>query len=337
MLRLDFGTWIVVVAALALTPIAPAAAQLGDEEEGGAQPAMDDASPADPAARSAAPAAPPPEEAAAAAEEPAGEGEAEPDMGDPTESGLLSDEQVMAEEQLGTETVRSGTDPYEDPTRAYYFLGVGYFHSFTPEIIIDLFTDEATGTNNPALGLQFTYRKDGFDIVASAWYQTYGVNGPFRGAGDTEAETEIIDSDLKALFVGANFLRGTDFNDIFSIQYGIGLGIGVVMGDMIRTEAYPDTGPDSIDGWSRCAGPGSPANAYCDATSVDDGEDGGHFGVQARRWTDGGSVPNVWFRAALPHLALRIKPIKQLMIRVDGGFDLFSGFFVGGSLNVGLN
>jgi hypothetical protein len=48
-------------------------------------------------------------------------------------------------------------------------------------------------------------------------------------------------------------------------------------------------------------------------------------------------VPNLWFRAALPHLALRFKPIRQMVIRVDGGFDVFSGFFVGGSVGVGLN
>jgi hypothetical protein len=258
------------------------------------------------------------------------------DTSDLEASDRLGDEQVLAEERLGVETARSGTDPYEDPTAAYYFLGLAYWHSFTPEFILNLFTDEATKTNNPAIGLQFTYRKASFDIITSLHYQTFAVNGPFRGAGDELTETEIIDSDLKTLFIGVDFLWGTDFTDWFSIQYGIGLGVGVVMGDMVRTEAYPDTGPGSIGGWSRCNGPSNPANAFCDPTSVADGEDGGHFGAVARRWTQGGSVPNVWFRAALPHLALRFKPIKQLMIRVDGGFDLFSGFFVGGSVNFGF-
>ena len=47
-------------------------------------------------------------------------------------------------------------------------------------------------------------------------------------------------------------------------------------------------------------------------------------------------MPNVWFRIA-PQLGFRIKPIKQLVINVNGGFDIVSGFFLGGSLNVGLN
>ncbi len=260
-------------------------------------------------------------------------------------SGLLGDEQVLAEEELGTEIVRSSTDPYEDPTRNYYFLGFFYDHHFTPQFILNLFTDESTPANNPALGLQFTYRKDGFDIITSLWYQSYFVEGPFRGSGDTEFETEIIDSNLKAMFAGVTFLWSTEFNDIFSIQYGIGLGIGAVFGNMYRDEAYPadrTPGSESFGGFSRCNGPRDPDGSvtgndgWCDPVAVGDGMNGGHFGVKARKWTNGGSVPNVWFRAALPHLALRIKPIKQLMFRIEGGFDLFSGFFVGGSLNVGF-
>jgi hypothetical protein len=253
------------------------------------------------------------------------------DTTDLEQSDRLGDEQVLAEERLGVEQARSGTDPYEDPTAAYFFLGAAYWHTFTPSFILNLFTDESTKTNNPGIGLQFTYRKDSFDIVTSLYYQTYAVNGPFRGAGDEVTETEIIDSDLKMVAVSVSFLWSTAFTDWFAIQYGIGLGVGGVFGDMIRTEAY-DTG----NGWERCVGPSNPPNVYCDPTSVRDGEEGGHFNARARRWTQGGSVPNVWFRASLPHLALRFKPIKQLMIRVDGGFDLFSGFFVGGSLNFGF-
>ena len=262
-----------------------------------------------------------------------------------TETRLLGDEQSDARHELESADTRSSTDPYEDPTRQYYFLGFFYNHHFTSQFIIDLFTDEATGANNPALGLEFTYRKDGFDIITRAWYQSFFVEGAFRGPGDTEFETEIIDSNLKAIMASATFLWGTDFNDIVSLQYGIGLGFGVVFGDMFRDEAFPNDGSDGRDvyqGYSRCDSVGTPgasvtgSDQYCDLTAVGDGMMGGHFGVKARRWTDGGSVPVVWFRASIPHLALRIKPIKQLVIRLEGGFDIFSGFFTGGSISVGF-
>lgn len=262
-----------------------------------------------------------------------------------TETRLLGDEQSDARHELESADTRSSTDPYEHPNRPYYFLGFFYNHHFTSEFIIDLFTDEATGANNPALGLEFTYRKDGFDIITRLWYQSFFVEGAFRGPGDTEFETEIIDSNLKAMMASATFLWGTDFNDIVSLQYGIGLGFGVVFGDMFRDEAFPNDGEDGREvyqGFSRCDGANMPnadvtgSQQWCDLTEVGDGMMGGHFGVKARRWTNGGSVPVMWFRASIPHLALRIKPIKQLVIRLEGGFDIFSGFFTGGSISFGF-
>jgi hypothetical protein len=155
-------------------------------------------------------------------------------------------------------------------------------------------------------------------------------------------------------FVGAGvtFLWSTAFNDIVAFQYGVGLGFGGVIGDLIRTEAYPQ---NDGSGWEICEGALNPMSQsrYCaeineaerhrgsiaagdpDRTNLD-GADGEHYDIKARRWSGGGSVPNVWFRAALPHLAIRIKPIRQLMMRVDFGFDLFSGFFVGFAANFGF-
>jgi hypothetical protein len=158
------------------------------------------------------------------------------------------------------------------------------------------------------------------------------------------------------------FLWGTAFNDIVSLQYGMGLGVGVTLGDLNRTEAYPRDG-----GWAKCERAGDPDDpgSFCGPVNVSrpnfhptctrpngdpipncterpgnvasnkDGKKGEHYDINARRWTDGGSVPNFWFRAA-PQLALRIKPIRQLMIRIDGGYDLFSGFFLGGTIAYGL-
>ncbi len=323
----------------------PAADEAGDGDAAGDEAPDPAGGPADPAPTDPAPTDPEP------ADEPPPEdvGSSGAAADAATETRLLGDEQSDARHELESADTRSSTDPYEDPTRQYYFLGFFYNHHFTSEFIIDLFTDEATGANNPALGLEFTYRKDGFDIITRAWYQAFSVEGAFRGPGDTEFETEIIDSNLKAIMASATFLWGTDFNDIVSLQYGIGLGFGVVFGDMFRDEAFPNDNStddlrarDQFQGFSRCDGVGTPgasvtgSDQWCDLTAVGDGMMGGHFGVKARRWTDGGSVPVVWFRASIPHLALRIKPIKQLVIRLEGGFDIFSGFFTGGSISFGF-
>ncbi len=312
--------WTMVVALLCV-PLAVSAQAGADEENAG----MAAPAPADAAVQAQDSEVPP-------------DDDAEVDTADPEHSGRIGDEQVLAQEELGEEIVRSSTDPYEDPSKTYYFLGLGYWQSFTPSFIINLFAEESVSTNNPAFALQFTYRKDGFDIITSAWWQSFYAEGPFRANGDLPPETEIIKSTLSVLFIGADFLWSTAFNDVFSIQYGLGIGLGYVFGDINRHEAYPNTDPSRApvyNGFSRCSAPGADNPAFCDSSSVPDGEEGGHYDVNARNWANGGSTPLVWFRLA-PQLGVRIKPIKQLMFRINGGFDILSGFFVGASINVGV-
>lgn len=249
------------------------------------------------------------------------------DTTDPENSGRIDDEQALAEDESDVEEQRSGADPYEEEHQQYYFLGLMYRHTWTPRFLIGLFTDEQTGANNPAAGLELTIRKDAFEIVVSAWYQAYFVNGPFRGKGDTLQETEFIDSELKAAFIGAAFLWSTMFTDWIGLEYGLDIGIGGVWGDLHRNEARPTTDPGSVRGYTACEGPLDPRNLeYCEA--------GGNYGVEAS-WLDGGSRPLVYARLA-PHLAIRIKPIHQLVFRIDAGFDLFSGFFLGAAAAFGF-
>jgi hypothetical protein len=217
--------------------------------------------------------------------------------------------------------------------------------------------DEAPSANNPSTGLEFTYRKDGFEIITSIYWQRFGANGPFRASGDPEVDTEIIDSSLSAVMASATFLWSTAFTDWFSLQYGLGVGLGALLGDVNRTEAYPQG-----NGYGACNSAGDPDGTFCGGVNTAepyfapscpagdpnctarpgkpasnrDGADGEHYDVNARKWTDGGSVPNLWFRFTLPHLALRFKPIRQMVIRIDGGWDIFSGFFLGGALAFGI-
>ncbi len=256
-------------------------------------------------------------------------------MGSEAGTGRLGDEQAIASEQMGAEEFRDTTDPFEDPTEGYFFAGLFYRHIFVPEFLLNLFTDQSTAASNPAFGAELTYRKDGFDIVGSLWWARYAVEGPFRGSGDHVHDTEFIESDLSVLFLSASFLWSTPFNDIFALEYGVGLGLGVVLGSLHRTEAYPSSDQGSVNGYSACDDVNTPNVEYCDGPEIEgycDG-DGGHY-CEEGKWSDGGDVPNVvpWF--AVPQIALRIKPIRQLMIRIEGGFGL--GFFLGGAVNYGF-
>ncbi|MEM1417682.1 MAG: hypothetical protein AAGH15_22480 [Myxococcota bacterium] len=390
-----FGAWLVAVA-MAASP-GSAQAQEPEEETGEVAPAeaeapgseasaegAADAEEAAPEAESGAPAEPAPEpepdpefavepapEPAPSADTtpfPAGANDAElgaPDANDPSQSGLLTDEQALFEEETGGGEMRSRVDPYEDPDETYVFLGAFYRATWTPNGLLRVFADDAPRSiYNPAVGVELIIRKKGFDIIPSLFLQGYRTQGPYRGRGDELTDQEIIISDLNAFMGGLAFLWSVEFNKYVSFQYGFDLGFGVTYGDLNRTEAYPtDLAPDAIesetsyDGWSPCPGP-TPSDprrvAYCgpvdesegreiirdpitgEALSNADGSEGEHYGINVRRWSDGGGLPNVWFRLALPHLAIRFKPIKQVMVRVDAGFDLFSGPFVGVAGHVGF-
>jgi len=299
--------------ALALT--APAFAQM-DEEDPAAGPGATDPGPGD-----GDPVDDPLGPEAAATADPV-------DTTDPENSGRIDDEQALAEDESEVDPdQRSAVDPFEEEHTQYYFLGVFYRHTWTPRFLIGLFTDEQTAADNPAAGLELTIRKDNFEIVASLWYQAYFVNGPFRGKGDTLQETEFIDSELKAAFIGAAFLWSTMFTDWIGLEYGLDIGIGGVWGDLHRNEARPTSDPGSVRGYTACSGPLDPNNLeYCEA--------GGNYGTEPS-WLDGGSRPLVYARLA-PHLAIRIKPIHQLVFRIDGGFDIFSGFFLGAAAAFGF-
>lgn len=259
---------------------------------------------------------------------------------EPNES--LHDQQTRAEARR--EKHESETSPVEEPDKSYFFVGLMYRHVFVPTFMENIFFAESKPAQNPGAGAEFTYRKNNFEIVSSLWWQRYWVNGPFRAKGDPAPEIEIINSKLSVLYASATFLWSTPITDVFAIEYGVGVGIGYVIGNLYRTEAYPDSNGDSVpDGNShfrKCLGPSNPpAGAdgvpWCDPTVAGSGEKGGHFGVKGKRWSSGGNVPNVWPWISIPHLAIRIKPIRQVMMRIEGGFST-GGFFAGASAAYGI-
>lgn len=252
---------------------------------------------------------------------------------------LLGDEQAIVEERQGREEFRDSSNPHEDNDSTYFFVGLFYRQLIIPEFMWNLFMERSVTISNPGFGAEFTYRKNGFDIVTSLWYQGLSGRGAFQQSGDPITDTEIQDSSLGVLFAAASFLWSTDFNDMVSLQYGADIGVGVTLGKLVRTEAWRD----SDNSWHACESPGSPAVdsdghpldvGYCDGPPVGDGEEGAHYNVVAKKWSDGGKVPNILPWLGLPHIALRVKPIKQLMFRIDAGFGL--GFFFGAAANYGF-
>ncbi|MCA9580470.1 MAG: hypothetical protein KC416_01670 [Myxococcales bacterium] len=263
------------------------------------------------------------------------------EQGPTVEEVKLKDEQILYEEKAGVEAKEITTDPTEDPDEDYLFLGALFKVWVIPSFFMELFLDRADSIVNPAVGLEFTYRSDGFSVVTSLFWTGLAFESPVQAPGDPITDTEIVDSGLSGITAAATFLWSTEFNKYFALEYGLGIGVTyLAFGDMYRTEAYPDA--KSSTGWRKCNGVGDPStvngaplsDGYCDGPPVGDADRGAHYNVKSKNWFDGGKVPVLlpWF--ALPQIGIRIKPIRQLQIRVDASVGI--GVVLGGSVAYGF-
>ncbi len=259
-------------------------------------------------------------EAPAAAEEGAeGGGEA---PADPKAQSDLDSQAVKDAEAAGS--------PIEEPGRTYHFVGLRYRGIIIPKFMVNLFGDGGSSVYVHAFGPEFTVRKDAFEYVFSIWYAGYGMKPtPFKASSDPETAWEIVEANLKVLYLTADFNWSSELSPEFSLNYGMGAGFGFVFGDLIREQAHP---PSNVPGdpytYERCTAPGAPNPTYC-------GTDNDHYnGYKEPSWADGGSKPII-FPWLVLQTGVRYKPHRNFAMRLDGGFGT-SGFFFGLAGNYGL-
>ncbi|MEQ9076667.1 MAG: hypothetical protein RLP09_22610 [Sandaracinaceae bacterium] len=266
----------------------------------------------------------------------------EADYGDDDEAPpRLGDDQADVEDEAPGETVRESTDPFEEANTDYFFLGGFYRHVIIPGFIQELFVEGGIDGSNPGAGLSFNYRRNNFNIVANAWWNNASGQGYFRANGDPRTDTEFIDVQLGVVFFTAEFLWSFPITDWLAFELGFDLGFGFIYGNLTRTEAYessPGSGEYAPCELDASGNPVSTRGGYCEPPAANPcyANSGGHYDCNEPNWfTDGGDTPFLFPWVSLPHIAVRIKPIKQIQIRLDGGYGLYS-FFFGGSLSYGF-
>ena len=285
----------------------------------GAEPAPA-AAPADPAtapepAPGAAAEAPTSPAAGEAAETP---GATAPDK----DSGLVAD-------------AEAGSSPVELPGKTYMFVGARYRAIIVPKFMMNLFGDGGKTVVVHGFGPEFAFRKNAFEYNLSAWFASYSMSDtPFKAKDDGANAWELVNSQLKTIFLTADFLWSQDFSPEFSLNYGLAGGFGIVFGDLLRVQAKPGAGADlnTGEGFVRCSGPGDVTRtgdpSFCDDSNK-------HYAnYPEKSWADGGSKPILfpWF---VLQTGLRYKPHKNFAARFDAGFGT-SGFFLGLGLDYGL-
>jgi hypothetical protein len=266
-----------------------------------------------------APAEPPPEPEPEPLPEP--EPEPMPEEAPPDENVAPADEPTEPEE------VVPGTAPT-------WWFGAYVHGVWVPGFMLGLFLDGPPTVGNAAFGAQVTHRSpdDGFSWVLGLGYAGYGFEGPLRKTGDPSVDTEWVKSTLGIVHVSAALLWSTQLHEMLSFEYGIGLDFGFVTGKMMRSEAYKRPG----GGYAKCNGAGSPfvpgpelGTQYCEPalrngvqvpTNTYD-EYGAHYNVEEER------IPPVALLPALPQLALRFSPHRNVAVKLEGAYGIFQFWF----------
>lgn len=284
----------------------------------------------------------------------------------------LTDDQAVYEERTGGAEALgpSETDPRERPDTDYFFLGAFARGVIVPTFIQGLLVEHSAGRGssgdpvNMGAGGFFTWRRNGFGVTAEIWYLGFGASSYYHGLGAAENEWEFIESSLGAIFGNFVFGWSIDITEWFGFDIGFGLGFGGMVGNLYRTEAYRSSSGGEL---APCAAPGDQGGTYCEGSynpatgevvglelrgsggRLDDTRQRGgtyqHFQtgdptIDGRNgptpWYFGdGGVPPMFFWLDLPRIGVRFKPIRQIQIQLNGGYNLY-GFNFGGSLAYGF-
>ncbi|HET6338116.1 MAG TPA: hypothetical protein VFG30_33065 [Polyangiales bacterium] len=201
-----------------------------------------------------------------------------------------------------------------------------------PSFMLKLFLAASPSVFNASFGATITHRNptDGFSWVLGIGYAGYGFDGPFRANGDPELDTEYLDSSLGFVHARGMLLWSSEISRTLSFEYGVGIELGVVVGELKRTEAYKDLSGE----YQPCVGAGIPDPSYCEPTTTGlatnaYNEEGAHYHVVEKR------VPPVAAALMIPALALRYQPMDKLAIKLEAAFGLLQ-FTFGLSASYGI-
>lgn len=220
--------------------------------------------------------------------------------------------------------------PEEKKNNTYYFVGARYRGLLIPSFMMSAFADGGTSVYSNGIGPEFTVRKDNFEYVLSVWYADYSMGWTrFKAKNDPTTSWEFVRSKMAALYLTSDFNWTSQISPVFGLNFGLGAGVGFFWGDLTRTEAYRKPG----GGWDRCDGAGRPGSSdtwdginYC----ANDEQ----YKYNEPNWANGGSKPIVFPWLAL-QTGVRIKPHRNVMMRVDLGWAIIGPFF-GISGNYGI-
>jgi len=239
-------------------------------------------------------------------------------------------------------TASESTNVAEDMGKRYYFVGLRYRGTIIPQFIENLFVNDGATVYSNNFGAELDMRKDNQSTIFSLWYSGYGTGDILfweKNKPDDAQDRSVVHSNLWALYLGLDELWSIPIDEThhWQFEYGFGVGIGVVVGDLLNNWVYQDPNGKLVANngvhYSECQNTGQGTGcALADHMNATIPKVGGY---KEKNWFNGGAVPVIFPHIAFPQFSLRYKPIKQFEARVSLGFSI-TGFWFGISGDYGL-
>jgi hypothetical protein len=219
----------------------------------------------------------------------------------------------------------------EKPHTTYHWLGARGRIAVIPQFMLGIFADGGRTVISPQVGPELAVRRNGFEYDLWLTYARYYMDdAPFKASSDPDTSYEIVRSRLHTISIGSDFLWSKPLHTRLDFVYGVGFGIGIVFGDLYRTQAYPPNGPGDPKTYLPCTAPQNPNAAYCQ-------NDNGHYGgYKENSWINGGQKPVLFPWVSPFQLGLRWKPHPKVVMRLDLGVSFPGPVFFGIAGQYGL-
>ena len=268
----------------------------------------------------------------------------------PAENGAAPAETEVAADDI--------TNTVEATGKTYHYVGLRYRGTVIPSFLEHLFVDDGGTVYSNSIGAEVDFRKDAKSAILWLQYTEYGFGNTLflqKGQADVENNYTIVSSTLKGIYVGLDELWSAPIANHLDFEYGFGLGLGAIFGDLYNSWVYKSqagdpTVPGSIKGdngntYVPCASQfsGHPlvsngsTQSYtsCDPQAHQNSTEVKVGNYTEKSWFGGGPVPVV-FPYIAGNIGLRWHPIKQVEARLGAGIAL-TGFWFGLSADYGID
>jgi hypothetical protein len=228
--------------------------------------------------------------------------------------------ETTATREAGAEREATGAASTATTSNA---VGVRYRGLLLPKAVLEWFVEGGKTVYVNGVGPELSIPDGGGEYLLSAWLAFYSMSPvALKGSNDAEEAWEIVESEMKALYLTADYLWHTPLTSALALSYGGGAGLGFLFGDLKRTQAALASGGSAgnPDDYAPCSAPDS-ASSYCDDSNA-------HYdGYGEPNWFHGGSKPVV-FPWLSGQVGLRYRIQDAFVTRLDLGVAT-SGLFVG--------